>query len=160
MENKKLPIDMLNGLDDNQVVEINPVVELKTNLVNYINSLISSAIEDDELLTLTKKTIYEKIPDLTFSDLKSLLITLNSKKEILNSQLTNLLKPSQQNNSPLLDALSDVRDVNKNSYDEANGELSSKDLRDVDKVDRLMMVLDKISEKIDQNQDESEIIDE
>jgi hypothetical protein len=160
MENKKLPIDMLNGLDDNQVVEINPVVELKTNLVNYINSLISSAIEDDELLTLTKKTIYDKIPDLTFSDLKSLLVTLNSKKEILNSQLTNLLKPSQQNNSPLLDALSDVRDVNKNSYDEANGELSSKDLRDVDKVDRLMMVLDKISEKIDQNQDESEIIDE
>lgn len=136
---------------DNIEIHDDPMYRLKMNLATYINSLIDSAIEEDELLKETKKYLLDKIPSLDFKDLRALYSTLTEKKAIINNQLTNLLKPTQTASSPLLDALSEVKKSEKDVFEKTSNELSGDELRKIDNASRVYQMLEEIAKKMEEN---------
>jgi len=141
--NKKETYDIIDNLDNNIVdkkeIEVtNLVLEVKKNLASYLNSLIKSAVIEDNLQELVKTKLIEQIPALNFDQLMRLYTTINKNKSVTNEQLTTLLKPSQQSNSPLFDVFLEVQKEKKDDYTKAYDGMSSEQLRKIDNLDRTL----------------------
>jgi len=158
----KKPIDILQSIDDkkNKVDENiscdvhDPMNNLRNNLMYYIDSLIRAAIEDDELIHITKAALIKEIPNLSFRDLHMLFKTLISKKETINDKLTSLLRPNQDT-SLFLEALSGLKKTNNDVYEDAYKHLSSEEMQTMDAGSKVYKLLSQIAEKLPKDKDDS-----
>jgi len=142
-----------NKVDKSEIQVVNYMLEVKKNLAYYLNSLIKSAVSEDMLQELVKTKLIEQIPALNFDQLMKLYSTLNKDKSIVNGQLTDLLKPTQHANSPLLDVFSEIRQDDKDDFSKANESMTPEQLRQIDELNRNFRL---ITEKLNLKEKEKE----
>jgi len=135
-------IDDKNIIDDvNKSIIPDEMLEVKNNLINYLNNLITTATTKNELVVMIEDRFKELIPDLTFDQLKVLYQSLSINNNAVNEKLVMLLSTNKDNQG-FLQALNNTK-INQDMQEKMFDDLSSDDVKKIDKLTKLMDYLEK-----------------
>jgi hypothetical protein len=137
-------IDDKNIIDDvNKSIIPDEMLEVKNNLINYLNNLITTATTKNELVIMIEDRFKELIPDLTFDQLKNLYQSLSINNNAVNEKLVMLLS-NNKDNQGFLQTLNNTK-INQDMHEKMFDDLSSDDVKKIDKLTKLMDFLEKQS---------------
>jgi len=137
-------IDNKNIIDDvNKSIIPDEMLEVKNNLINYLNNLITTATTKNELVIMIEDRFKELIPDLTFDQLKVLYQSLSINNNAVNEKLVMLLSTNKDNQG-FLQALNNTK-INQDMQEKMFDDLSSDDVKKIDKLTKLMDFLERQS---------------
>lgn len=127
--------------DANKSMIQDEMLEVKNNLINYLNNLITTATTKNELVIMIEDRFKELIPDLTFDQLKALYQSLSINNNAVNEKLVMLLSTNKDNQG-FLQALNNTK-INQDMQEKMFDDLSSDDVKKIDKLTKLMDFLEK-----------------
>jgi len=137
-------IDNKNIIDDvNKSIIPDEMLEVKNNLINYLNNLITTATTKNELVIMIEDRFKELIPDLTFDQLKVLYQSLSINNNAVNEKLVMLLS-NNKDNQGFLQTLNNTK-INQDMHEKMFDDLSSDDVKKIDKLTKLMDFLERQS---------------
>ena len=156
-ETKKEVIDIIDSIENNKIENTNEIrvknkmLEVRENLADFLIHLLQSSMQDDQLLRDAKDRMTQLIPTLEFKDIIYLINSLEKNKSNKDSNLTDLLKPNQQSASPLLEVFSEIKEKEQDNFEKTFNESDSKDLREIDKLDKILTKLAELSGQENEN---------
>jgi len=137
-------IDDKSIVDDaNKSIIPDEMLEVKNNLINYLNNLITTATTKNELVIMIEDRFKGLIPDLTFDQLKILYQSLSINNNAVNEKLVMLLSTNKDNQG-FLQALNNTK-INQDMQEKMFDDLSSDDVKKIDKLTKLMDFLERQS---------------
>jgi hypothetical protein len=155
MENDKKDIDqdllgIINIVDDKNIKKeveeakiLDNVKFMKSSAISYFVNLFNSANEDDEIVKLAREQIKEKIPELSFSELRSLMNDFQKTSGIKNEQIISLFRANNQEISPLASILRDEASQDINKLEDAFKKSKKEDIQGLDQLSQLLTRISK-----------------